>query len=408
MQYAASPRLTSQHGQQGTASRPTRSMGESIGEFMDRRRREIAQGGRKAESIAHEAYGRATRTGQDLTLRSPRDVVRHGTKLLQEKASRGGAAGFDVIRATRRHAGEALSRASEDPAVRAAAVGLARRAGNVTAVVRGAVHAAEGLANGAAFMGRLLSPLDPLISPEGEVAFDQLDRSARSAGRKTVDYVRQGIADPYGVVTDIREVGQKWRRDLDPSATPTASTFKGELRRNFDIGQNQGEFAFEAGSLAVGGPLAKSMRGINRGANVGNTEKYLAQGFSQPAAAHLAKVYPETNMGHHFIRRAYRLPDLLGGGPLPRSYSDGPFNKLSPPGISRGDFYELHYAVDPKFWGGTLLKEGWSGKKLGLRKYGLAGRIWNGSPGPLKARVGGLTAAAGGGFHDLEEGKPRW
>lgn len=70
---------------EGAASRPTRSMGESIGEFMDRRRREVARFGERAKAIAHDAYGRAIRAGQDLTLSSPSDVVRHGAQLLEGK-----------------------------------------------------------------------------------------------------------------------------------------------------------------------------------------------------------------------------------------------------------------------------------------------------------------------------------
>jgi len=60
-------------------------MGESIGEFMDRRRREVAQFGQRAQATAHEAYGRAIRAGQDLTLSSPGEVVRYGAQLLNGK-----------------------------------------------------------------------------------------------------------------------------------------------------------------------------------------------------------------------------------------------------------------------------------------------------------------------------------
>ena len=91
-------------------------------------------------------------------------------------------------------------------------------------------------------------------------------------------------------------------------------------------------------------------------------------------------------MGHHFIPRAEKLP---------KSYSDGIFNVLRPEGVSRGDFYELHYKVDPKYHGGGVKGERWSGADLGLHKYGLVGRLWHGSPPPLKARVGGLGASAG-------------
>ena len=137
------------------------------------------------------------------------------------------------------------------------------------------------------------------------------------------------------------------------------------------------------------------VKGLPRLSNVGNVARYEAQGFSPRAAAHLAAPYPASNMGSHFIPRRTELPDFLGGGPLPKSYSDGVFNVLKPEGISRGDFYELHYKVDPKFHGTGVKGESWSGKELRLRRYGPAGRIWHGSPPPLKARVGGLGAGAG-------------
>lgn len=76
---------------------------------------------------------------------------------------------------------------------------------------------------------------------------------------------------------------------------------------------------------------------------------------------------------------------------------DGVFNVLKPEDISRGDFYELHYKVDPRFHGTRVVPgEPWRGGKLGLKRFGPAGRIWHGSPPPLKARVGGLGASAGG------------
>ena len=195
-------------------------------------------------------------------------------------------------------------------------------------------------------------------------------------------------------------MGEQWNRKFNPYAMPVAPTFRGELRRNFDIGKNQGEALFDVGSLVVGGPAAKAVKGLSRAGNVGNDAKYLAQGLSPRAAAHLAKPYPASNMAHHFIARDTRLP---GGGSVPQSYSDGPFNKLAPPGISRGDFYELHYQVDPRFHGTGVVGERWSGKDLGLAKRGRLGRLWHGSPAPLKARVGGLAAAAGSGLYNPED-----
>jgi len=77
----------------------------------------------------------------------------------------------------------------------------------------------------------------------------------------------------------------------------------------------------------VGGPAAKGVKGLGRVSNVGNVERYLAQGFSPKAAAHLAEPYPSRGMGHHFIPRRAGLRE---------SYSDSVFNVLKPEGISRG------------------------------------------------------------------------
>jgi hypothetical protein len=104
-------------------------------------------------------------------------------------------------------------------------------------------------------------------------------------------------------------------------------------------------------------------------------------------------------MGHHFI------PRRMG---LPKSYSDSVFNVLKPEGMSRGDFYELHYKVDPSYNGGTVKGERWNGAELGLKKYGLAGRLWHGSPPPLKARVGGLGGGTGGAMYVPDEGEAEW
>ena len=64
-----------------------------------------------------------------------------------------------------------------------------------------------------------------------------------------------------------------------------------------------------------------------------------------------------------------------------------------PPGINTGDMFELHFGVDPKYFGGKIGKEfgggSWSGRKLGWTKHNKLGRIVRGSPKPLKYTVGG-------------------
>ena len=246
----------------------------------------------------------------------------------------------------------------------------------------------EGLGEGLNFLSRLADPDDALTSPRGEAAIDQVV----DASKGVFDYVRNGFAHPESVARDIRDKTHQAHVSLDPTATPMATTFPGELRRNFDIGQNQGELAFNVGSFAVGGPFAKGVGAIADVRKGATAAKYLGQGFSPEVAAHLAEPYD--GLGHHFGPQRWGLPP---------AYSESVFNVLKPGGISRGDFYELHYRVDPSFHGAPLPPRlgggSWRGKALGLEKYGPGGQIWHGSPGPLKARVGGLAAGALGAAH---------
>jgi hypothetical protein len=56
------------------------------------------------------------------------------------------------------------------------------------------------------------------------------------------------------------------------------------------------QLAFDVGSLFVGGPAAKAVKGLERVSNVGNVERYAAQGFSPKAAAHLAEPHPAASI----------------------------------------------------------------------------------------------------------------
>jgi hypothetical protein len=138
-------------------------------------------------------------------------------------------------------------------------------------------------------------------------------------------------------------------------------------------------------------------------AKVGNAAKYIEQDFSPLRAQYLAEPYE--GMGHHFFPRNAFKPIRL-----PRDLSDSVFNVLKPSGMSRGDFYELHYKVDPEFDGTGIASRGggggWSGKKLGLDRYGLLGRLWHGSPAPLHAAVGSIGAAGSANYEPEGEAAP--
>ena len=128
----------------------------------------------------------------------------------------------------------------------------------------------------------------------------------------------------------------------------------------------------------------------------------MKQGFTPDQAAHLAQPYDGT--GHHYVPKRAKIGKKLGpipvptslvGRKLPKSASDSLFNVLKPANISRGDFYELHYKVDPEQEVSRMpaaLGPAWNGKKLGLKEYGLLGRIWHGSPAPLNAVAGAAGA----------------
>jgi hypothetical protein len=365
-------------------------MRESISEFMERQGRRAERVGRDAEAAAHEAYGMATRAGTNLNLRSAGDVMRHGARLLEESESRARRAASSGVQQATRHVARAVKKVGDTPGVRSAAVGAAGAAGVATGIVQGGVHAVEGLADGAVFAARAINPLPDLLRSPQHSAAAQVANATRDAAM----YVSKAVADPRMVIGDVKAKAHQMRVDLDPSATPRAATFAGELRRNFDIGQNQGELAFDIGSLWVGGPAAKTAKGFGRISNVGNVDRYGAQGFSPEAARRLAMPYPRKGMGAHFIPRSEKLPV---------EYSDSVFNVLKPAGISKGDFYELHFKTDPQYHGGPIIRygESWSGRRLGLERYGQVGRLWHGSPTPFKARVGGLGAGGGALMYSL-------
>ena len=89
---------------------------------------------------------------------------------------------------------------------------------------------------------------------------------------------------------------------------------------------------------------------------------------------------------------------------------------MKPDGIQMGDMYELHYRVDPSYYGGKVPQRfgnvgSWSGRKLGREKEDALGRICYGAPAPLKMTVGGTlgTGVVGLGAwvddHDGEENR---
>jgi hypothetical protein len=346
-----------------------------------------------ARAVA-EAKERAS-GGRKAAMPGPRmaprpDEKRHGSKDQQflDNAKR-------ILADTQRNVHAAAQRAGDSQLVRKVAGDASLRAGNVSGLVTGTLQAAEDLKDGAIFFGRLLDVTEPYRRPIGEAAWDNVASAAGAA----VDYGKRAFADPRGAAHEIMEGARRAQRETDPRATAPAATLSAEIQRNFNVGQRQGEVVAEGASWLVGTGELKAAAGVGRMSRATLVTKHLDEGFSPGKAAHLADLY--TGRGDHaFLKERTRLPEFMGGGPLPRWALDNPFNVLKPNGISRGEMYELHSRVDPFFYGAGFPRRvgggGWSSKRLGIEKYPLPQRIYHRTPGPTKAVVGGAAVIGGG------------
>ena len=296
------------------------------------------------------------------------------------------------------------------PEAKSIAGDLVRRGAIIPGFARGGWHTFEDLVGGAVAGVKLLNAPD---SGTWQAAKDGLARVADASAAAG----REALENPSAAIARAEAGLQNWGEDLAvktlPWKTPVEDTFRGEIDRQVNIGLNQGELLFDTASLFAGGAAIKGLSGAGKAAKGMKTvEHYVARGVPYSTAQYF--VQPYKGMGHHYLPRRIRLPESLGGGPIPPAISDSPFFLLKPKGIQMGDFYELHYRVDPHFNGGRVPRRfgnvaGWSGKTLGWEKEDALGRIWYGAPDPLKYTAGGAlgTGVIGLGAwvdeHDDEE-----
>jgi hypothetical protein len=342
--------------------------------WMARRKAEVGDFVRNAESAGRQAWNDATRKGQTVLARTQAELAELGASKLRENGGR-------IAPDSNGGAPAVASWPDQNQTAKTWAESGAHIAGNAAGLGQGVWHSAKGLGQGLLFAGRLLDPYDAEENGADNSAWGQV----MNAGKGVLDYAKNRIANPASVENDLQNLGHQLYVDTVSSATPTGGTFAGEMSRNYNLGRNQGELGWDVGSLLFGGAASKALRGLSSTGKSGGAAKFLAQGFSPSQADYLAEPYD--GMGHHFVQRS--VANTIG---LPKPVTDSPFNVLKPNGMSRGDFYELHYGVDPDFYGTGLGARagggGWSGKKLGLPKYRLGASLWNGSPAPLNAAVG--------------------
>jgi len=283
-------------------------------------------------------------------------------------------------------ASRSLYRLGESKAARSAAGNIAGGAGAVVGVGRGMYHDAQAIKDGAVFAYDLVNSQSR--------GHDAAVATGRRVLKDGADYITTRAADPTLALGDIKRAGAQMNRDVNPDATPTASTLKDEIARRYGIGKNQGELVYNVASLAL--PVAGELKGaaqLGRFAKAGPA-KYIARGVDPKLAEYLAQPYE--GMGSHFVPRRTRLPGDL---PIPKKILDSRFNVLKPKGVERGAMYERHFGVDDRYWGGKVPGEfgggGWSGRQLGWKKYNPVERVWYGVPGVTKVAVIGGPASLG-------------
>jgi hypothetical protein len=242
-------------------------------------------------------------------------------------------------------------------------------------VVQGAGETVKGLFDTALFAGRLLNPIDPLLHDQGDAAWDHVADAVGDA----IDYGDRAYHDPSLLRRDAQNGMRKFRASIDPSATPMADTFAGEIQRKQNIARNQGKVALDVASLAEGGLALKGMAKIGAFKPMAAAE-YAAAGFRPRQIARMMEPYD--GVGHHAI------PVRATEG-LPQWLRDNPFFTVRPTGITRGDMYQLHYGVDPWFDSARLPKarggpKSWHGEKLNQRRYGPLNRYVFGTPEPVQ------------------------
>ncbi|MDB5492793.1 MAG: hypothetical protein JWP86_130 [Phenylobacterium sp.] len=274
------------------------------------------------------------------------------------------------------------------------------RAGLLPGVLRGGIHAIQGVSGALTFGERLANPLaDKFLSPPGHSASDQLVSAGAHLGLNIVG----AVLGPSGAWQGALAFGRKVNAEVNPWGTPLPPTAAEARRAGEHLGENHGEILFNLASTPVGGEAGATLEGLRYASEAGDVAKYLRAGHAPDVATHLAKPYVQP--GHHAWAKSRMLADFWGGGPLPTWLSESRLNLLHPRGIDIGQFYDLHARVDPNFYGAKLpgrgRGQGWSAKRLGIEKYDQLGQIWHGIPGYTKGLASGAILDLGDDLHSL-------
>jgi hypothetical protein len=249
------------------------------------------------------------------------------------------------------------------------------RASRAVGVVRGVGNNIGGVVDTAKFLQDHLGRVPTLAEVQQFIALEV-------AGVKKV---ASAVSHPKATAQAVNRRVEGYNAALNPSATPMAATLPDEISRRAAIGRNQGEAIYQ---LGVAGSAALATKGaFMRDPVMKSTtvDDYLAEGRTMAEAERL--VAPYDGAGHH-------SPGLQWTEGLPESVRNSRFFVYKPK-VPVGEFHTRHYMIDPSFHGTKLPGGGsWSGKRLGLQKYGLLDRLAYGMPGASK--VAHILSGIGG------------
>lgn len=390
---------------------------DAVADELEARWQDILARGKQSEQVLRARYGGVLKDAEALQL-----------KVVGAAKGYGGAAlGAISPQATRIEAGrtavtdiaktkvqplpdKALEILDKSVSAKVLAGMPAERVGQVLGATRGAYHAADGFLDSALLVSRLGDPLDAVFSKPGDSAVAQLMTTADEIAAKIIEAAER----PQLGFTYLGKVLSDTREQLDPFATPFAQSFSDEMMRRVSVGANQGEVGMNL--FALGYPVTRTgeLTTLGRLGRFKTADAFEAIGHEPGLAAYLAEPYE--GMGHHVIPRRTRLPDFLGGGPIPASILESEFNVLKPPGATKGEMYALHYGVDDRYFGGPLPRDvggggrgsGWSGRDLGFERFNSIDRLIYGST-PMMKVVAGTGIVGAGAIVDsvLPEGRDK-
>ena len=358
--------------------RDERTFQHALADELEARWQDILARGKRSEQVLRAHYGGILKDAEVLQRKVVRVAQDYGgavERAISPQATRiqaGQKAVADLAKTTVQPLPDKALAILDKSVPAKVLVGMsAERVGQVLGATRGTYHAADGILDSALLVSRLGDPLDAVFSKPGDSAVAQIMTTADEIAARIIE----AASKPQIVAAYIGQAASDARDQVDPFANPFVETFGDEMMRRASLGANQGEVAMNLFALGYPATRTGDLTTLGRFGTFKTADAFEAIGHEPGLAAYLAEPYE--GIGHHVLPRRTRLPDFLGGGPIPAPILESGFNVLKPPGATKGEMYALHYGVDDRYYGGPLPRDvggggrgsGWSGRELGFERF---------------------------------------